>query len=107
MSAGGRQALRVLLRAVNKNLVPDKAKTWKEYIKSQSRKSKHSGEELAVLAKEYAALLHHVHEHKNLLISYNISTDKDSGVYERIAKSAERVGLTVPPPANRPEGSHS
>ena len=84
----GRAAYRTLLRALNRHVGDEALRT---YCK---RRMAAAGDSEA--AREYAELLTSVHEHKALLMSYNISTDKYASRKEQLKGVAGSVGLRMP-----------
>ena len=55
-------------------------RSWRDFAREEFRKTRSPEEaaQLLRLADDYAALLESVHAHKDLLVSYNISTGESS-----------------------------
>ncbi|GMH32918.1 hypothetical protein BSKO_00752 [Bryopsis sp. KO-2023] len=97
--ANVREVYRKLLRTVDKNITQVTGNTlWRDFVKKEFRKSQEVAAVPHLLnqAEEYVYLVESVHENKELLTSYNITTDKDSQQREQVKKTARVVGLEVP-----------
>ena len=105
-AAVSRSSLRTLLRAVDRYVSRAHGNdAFRTFLLDSFRRGGKPGEKEAPpaagdgsarTAVEYATLLDAVHEHKNLLISYNISTDKYATRKQQLGNVAGSVGLQMP-----------
>ena len=105
-AAVSRSSLRTLLRAVDRYVSRAHGNdAFRTFLLDAFRRGGKPGEKEAPpaaadgsarTAVEYATLLDAVHEHKNLLISYNISTDKYATRKQQLGNVAGSVGLQMP-----------
>lgn len=64
-----------------------------ETAKNISQKER---ERAILLAKDYAYLVNGIHDHRELLLSYNIGVDRTEELAARLRSTADRVGLRMP-----------
>ncbi|KAF8073237.1 hypothetical protein HT031_000898 [Scenedesmus sp. PABB004] len=101
-------ALRRLLRAVDAHVTPVAGNTqWRDAVRAAFRAGAGEADAARVrsgllLAQEYADLLDNVAHHRALLASYNIGLDPDERNKEMVAKTAARVGFSLPQPGAAP-----
>ncbi|KAI3794944.1 hypothetical protein L1987_37585 [Smallanthus sonchifolius] len=93
---------RELMKTVKKQIGKEEHKIhFGDFIKSEFRKN---GDGLgpsviqqkAKLASDYAYLLNSVHNHQDLLFTYNIAVDRSDEMKKVLGKSAASVGLQLP-----------
>lgn len=91
-----RATYRRVLRAIDARVtLVNSDRSWRDFAREEFRKTRSPEEaaQLLRLADDYAALLESVHAHKDLLVSYNISTEKSAA--DAAARAASRVGLQL------------
>eukprot|EP00897_Mesotaenium_endlicherianum_P005757 jgi/Mesen1/5209/ME000258S04312 len=113
--AAARKAYRDLLRTVDRNITRVGGnQRFREHVAVEFRKhaqlasaggsASAAGEDVSTptaaekvqLAADLAFLVSSVHEHRELLLSYNITTDRDVEKAARLKDTAHRVGLEIP-----------
>uniref|UniRef100_A0A7N0V722 Complex 1 LYR protein n=1 Tax=Kalanchoe fedtschenkoi TaxID=63787 RepID=A0A7N0V722_KALFE len=99
MTAG--RAYRAVLKAVKKHVGAEDhhKKHFNDFVTQQFRRA--ASDDDAVqgrlrLARDYAFMLNSVHQHKELLFSYNIAVDRSDEMKKILGKSAASVGLQLP-----------
>ncbi|KAF6251935.1 hypothetical protein COO60DRAFT_1556006, partial [Scenedesmus sp. NREL 46B-D3] len=97
-----RSALRLLLRAVDRNVTSVAGnQQWRQHILQQFRanaglQDAAQQQQMLLLAQEYADLINNVAHHQELLLGYNLGVDPDARNKEMVAKTAARVGFQLP-----------
>lgn len=100
--AEARSALRSALRAVDAHFTAVAGNAqWRAYVLEQARKLRQNGDINAIntateTARDYAELVETVARHVALLKEYNIGVDPDARNRAMVAKTAARVGLSIP-----------
>ncbi|KAJ7562604.1 hypothetical protein O6H91_03G076900 [Diphasiastrum complanatum] len=95
-------AYRTLLKAVRLNVSKDANKShFKDFISAEFRRNavltdSYELQNKLDLVKDYVTLISSVHQHKELLLSYNIGVDREAEHAERLKNTAQRVGLQLP-----------
>ncbi|PIA29283.1 hypothetical protein AQUCO_06100060v1 [Aquilegia coerulea] len=90
---------RHLLKSVKKHIGNDQNKKhFTDYITQEFHKvsDPSTAQQKIKLARDYTYLLNSVHQHKDLLFSYNIAIDRSDEVQRTLKKSAASVGLQLP-----------
>lgn len=101
MSAHGRAVYRALLRAVHARLTRVSGNPlWADAVRAKFRASAGETDPAVAAAglrraEDLTVHITAVNEHKDLLVSYGISTDKEGEGRARVADTARRVGLQV------------
>lgn len=96
-----RSGYRGLLKAIDKHVTSKAGNTdVRDHVAALFRatgdKALEGEDEAAALAKDAAFLINGIHEHRELLLSYNITVDRTAEQAERLKNTAERVGLGMP-----------
>jgi hypothetical protein len=97
-----KQVLRTLLRAIDKNITQvSNNRTWHDYVVSKFREGRSLADPEAIkaqlqLAKDYAAYISNISNHKRLLVEYNIGLDVDERTKRMVEATARRVGFALP-----------
>ncbi|CAK9155127.1 unnamed protein product [Ilex paraguariensis] len=93
---------RHLLKAVQKHIGKEDHKThFIDFIKSEFKNNAQQSDPIFIhqkirLARDYALYMNSVHQHKDLLFSYNIAVDRSDEMKKVLGKSAASVGLQLP-----------
>lgn len=95
-----RSAYRTLLRAVDRRVTAvSGSPLWRDGVRQAFRET-HPADAAALeaaltRAEDLTFYVESVTAHRDLLVSYGISIDKEAGTAEQVARTAKRVGLTV------------
>ncbi|KAI3798155.1 hypothetical protein L1987_33424 [Smallanthus sonchifolius] len=93
---------RELMKTVKKHIGKEEHKThFRDFVKSEFRKNGDGLEPSVIqqkikLASDYTYLLSSVHNHQDLLFTYNIAVDRSDEMKKVLGKSAASVGLQLP-----------
>ncbi|KAI7726742.1 hypothetical protein M8C21_026647 [Ambrosia artemisiifolia] len=93
---------RELMKTVKKHIGKEEHKAhFREFIKTEFRKNGDGLEPSVIqqkmkLASDYNYLLSSVHQHQDLLFTYNIAVDRSDEMKKVLGKSAASVGLQLP-----------
>lgn len=96
-----RTAYRNLLKAIDKHVTSKAGNTTirdevAAVFQSNGQEEKSNEDAKAALAQDMAFLINSIHEHREMLLSYNITVDRNVEQAERLKNTAERVGLGMP-----------
>mmetsp|Transcript_27190 Transcript_27190/g.87235 ORF Transcript_27190/g.87235 Transcript_27190/m.87235 type:complete len:110 (-) Transcript_27190:32-361(-) len=100
--ASARSALRGLLRVLDQKVTrTNNERIWRDHVIAEFRRN--AGETnpakiQALLSQvdDYTFLANSVHRQKDLLVSYNIATNKQKQQIQSLQATAARVGLRLP-----------